>query len=135
VLGSGALGIQALLVSSSSAESTDLHFAREAQLLQRLFGLGSALGLRWWWHEHRCGAAIAPIDLHVEPARDVEELGQTLERELTRDRPSRVSRVVACLANRVELVLNDLGHRQPERLGVREVVEIVRERRPEPVRS
>jgi hypothetical protein len=57
--------------------------------------------------------------------RDVEQVAEARQGELGRDRAARVRGVVATLADGVQLVLDDLGHRLPERLLVHEVVQVV----------
>jgi hypothetical protein len=98
----------------------------EAQLLERILVLCRAVDLRRWRDVLGYGGAVATID-DVEPVSDVEQVGEVGQRELHRDRSARMRGVVSRLADRVQLVLHDLGDGLPERLLVHQVVEVVRE--------
>jgi hypothetical protein len=105
----------------------------EPQLLESVLRLRAAVRHGGRRHKFRGRFEFAAIDLDEEPARDVEELRQALERELAGDGAPWVRGVVAGLAHGVELVLHDLGHRLPEGGLVHQVVQVVRVRRAQPI--
>ena len=81
----------------------------------------------------RAVLAVATVDLHVEPARDVEELARhSSESWLVIGRRGCAAWLPA-FRMRMELVLNDLGHRLAERLRAHQVVQVVGEGRAKPV--
>ena len=105
----------------------------EAQLLEGVLRLRGARRLGRWRRVLRRGLELAAIELHEEPARDVEELSETFQRELAGDGAPGVRGVVARLAHGMELVLDDLGNRLPEGGLVHQIVQVVGVRRPEAI--
>ena len=71
--------------------------------------MGSGGGLL----EGRAVGALAAVDAEVNPLADVEGLAQRLERDL-RARGLAVCRLVARLANEVQLVEHDVRHHGAE---------------------
>ncbi len=131
----GALGFEPLLrLLFESSENGFVLRLGEPELFERLLGLpvGDRLcrGRRTYV---RVSARWPPSTCEVEPPGDVEELVEAIEREIALDRATWMGRVVARLPHRVQLVLHDLGHRLPKRLGVHEVVQVVAEGGAKPV--
>src|SRR5262249_47184284 len=106
----------------------------EAKSLKSLPRPSSGLRFRGRSHVGACVLAVAPVNLNVQPAGDVEQLAQAVERKLTCDRTTRVGRMIACLSKRVKLVLDDFRNRLPESFCGHQVVQIVREWRAKSVR-
>ena len=82
----------------------------ETKLLECLASLAIRGQVGWRRLVDRTSGAATALNLDEEPLRDLEGLMQTLERKMARDRLTRVRGPVACFADSVELLEDDLGN-------------------------
>jgi hypothetical protein len=101
----------------------------QAQLLERLSGLGVAGHVGRWRLIRWARGAVAVVDLQVEPDRDVIGGLEALEGQRRREHLlDRVGGGVPGFADGVQLLEHDLGHRLAEALIGQQVVQVLAER-------